>query len=160
MDNVASMVRRRLPLLLLAALLALLIVNWLHRGRHFVRAPKGPASYAPNLITFWTDFSAVLKNATPPVPLPGGHIEALINGYDPSLKAAYNNRQDLVDLTDEQIANLSTSHTRYLQQARELAPQLPYKKSSQGIAVAASGEFVPELVVSLLILRRTGSKPS
>ena len=49
------------------------------------------------------------------------------------------------------------AHARFVSQIPELAPKLPYTKGKQGIAVAASGTLLPVFLVSLKMLRRTGS---
>ncbi|KAG8530431.1 uncharacterized protein KY384_004933 [Bacidia gigantensis] len=147
-------IRRRIAVLFLAALLALLLLNWFHPRS---KTSESPTGFEIELITFWGNFSVALKDAAPPVPLPNKHVEAMINPYDGRNRAMFNHRQDLIDLSDEHVQLLRASHTQYVEIARELAPKLPYQQGSKGIAVTASGEWVPELVVSLKILRNSGS---
>ena len=49
------------------------------------------------------------------------------------------------------------AHARFVSQIPELAQKLPYAGGTKGIAVAASGALLPVFMVSLKMLRRTGS---
>lgn len=49
------------------------------------------------------------------------------------------------------------AHARFVSRIPELAPKLAYAKGTQGIVVAASGALLPVFLVSLKMLRRTGS---
>ncbi len=49
------------------------------------------------------------------------------------------------------------AHARFVSQIPELASKLPYARGTQGIVVAASGALLPVFLVSLKMLRRTGS---
>ena len=115
------------------------------------------ASYSPELLDFWDNFSSTLTASTPPVPLPNKSIEALINSFA-QISSSFAYRQDLIELSDQDVETLRDSHTEFVKHVRALAPRLPYKNGSQGIVMTASGEFMPQLVVSLRMLRRSASK--
>jgi len=155
--------------------LALLGLVWLRLGGHnikaHIRVPKLyiPAAnstdttalpfsgYDPSLITFWAKLSAALQEAAPKCTLPTDPIEAPINNFA-SVGKKFNYRPDLLVLPQEDVDDLRAAHAKYVGQIQELAPQLPFTKGTKGIVTTAAGEFMPPLVVSLRMLRRTGSK--
>lgn len=114
-------------------------------------------TFHPDLLPFWSNLSAVLEDTKPSVPLPSKPIEALINGFA-SLGSSFNFRQDLVELSQKDVDILQNDHSRFVAQLPALAPQLPYENGTRGIVTAAAGSFVPVLVTSLRMLRKTGSK--
>lgn len=166
---------RRLIVLLPLIVLALLSFAWLRHGgdntRANIRVPNlfSPTANATNatviphpsddatLIAFWADLSVALQEAAPKCALPTNPIEAPINSFA-SVGKDFNYRPDLLVLPPEDVTDLKDAHTKYVAKTQELAPRLPYAKGTRGIVTTAAGEFMPPLIVSLRMLRRTGSK--
>ena len=178
---------RRSKLLILSPLIILALLGFIsvwhggrlrERSRHLfpalshvkngtrVEANKGSESSSdatsrgqlqPGLLRFWERTSKALLLAKPQVSLPDEHIEALINNYG-SVGKSIQHRQDLIKLSDEDVESLRQSHAKFVDKISLLAEDLPYERGTQGIVTTAAGEFVPILVVSLRMLRRTGSK--
>lgn len=112
--------------------------------------------FVPGLLPFWDKFAKVLTGAKPPVQIPGGDLLPYFMNFDTVNRETFSYRQDYIDLAPGDVALNRAAHARFLQQAREMANQLPYKKGSRGIVTTASGRFFPPLMVTLRMLRRTG----
>ena len=167
---------RRSKLLLLTPLIALALLGlaWLQLTRNHNR-PQLPLlkplsndsttphpdtvspGYQPGLLEFWDKLSQALVDAAPKASLPDERIEAPINSFA-NVKKGFNYRPDLLQLPEKDVEDLRDAHSRFVARLSELAPQLPYKKGTKGIVTTAAGGFVPILIVSLRMLRRTESK--
>ena len=127
-------------------------------------AANGTASGAKSLLTnhtsalrpFWDAVSKALLDAKPPCALPDDDIQAPAIKFAELKKGA--DRPDPLNIEQKDVDGLKGAHSRFVAQIPRLAPQLPYVKGSKGIVTTAAGEFLPTLVVSLRMLRRTGSK--
>ena len=121
-----------------------------------------PGSLPSDILSFWFEIVPILlEDARPQVPNlpfmgPGTGIEAKISPFA-TLPQGYNRWQDLIHLSDRDIRELRNAHGRFLAGISGLTSELPYKAGSKGIVTTASGSFLPILVVSLQMLRRTGS---
>ncbi|KAK4694050.1 alpha 1,2-mannosyltransferase, partial [Lecanoromycetidae sp. Uapishka_2] len=113
--------------------------------------------YDQTLAAFWENLSSALHDTAPKCILPTGPIEAPINKFA-SVGKNFNYRPDLLALAPQDVEDLKDAHTRYVARIEKLAPQLPFSKGTKGIVTTAAGEFMPPLIVSLRMLRRTGSK--
>lgn len=162
--------RSRILVLSPVLCLALLGLAWLRFGGHLrqralfavndntsLATRPASISYEAGLIPFWDQLSKVLLEARPKNALPENPIEAPINNFA-GIRKGSNFRPDLIDLPQQDVDELRDAHSRYVAQLPQLAPQLPYAKSTKGIVTTAAGEFMPILVVSLRMLRRTESK--
>lgn len=63
-----------------------------------------------------------------------------------------------VVLDDEQHLALKTSHAEFIDRMRIRAYQLPYIKGSKGIVMTAGGTYLIHALVSVRMIRRTGTK--
>lgn len=130
----------------------------IYPGTNAANASAVPSSkHDVSLVEFWQNLSPALHEAAPKCTLPTDPIEAPINKFA-TVGKSFNYRPDLLALPQEDVKDLKDAHTRYLAKMQELAPQLPYAKGTKGIVTTAAGEFMPILIVSLRMLRRTGSK--
>ncbi|THW40066.1 nucleotide-diphospho-sugar transferase [Aureobasidium pullulans] len=64
-------------------------------------------------------------------------------------------RPDHLNITSTDIATMRFAHTAYLKDARQMS--LPFQEGASGIVSAAAGKYLPVFVISLRMLRRTGS---
>lgn len=115
-----------------------------------------PSPFQPGLIEFWDATSRALFEAKPDCSLPTEPVEAPLNEFA-SLKKGFNFRPDLLKIPQQDVERMRAGHTRFVSQIPELAQKLPYANGTRGIAVAASGSLLPVFLVSLKMLRRTGS---
>ena len=167
---------RRSKLVFLTPLvaLALLSLAWLQLNRKAYR-PQFPLvkplandsttphpntvspGYQPGLIEFWDTLSQALVETAPKCSLPTEPIQAPINSFA-NVGKGFNYRPDLLKLPEQDVDDLRYAHSRFVAKLPELALHLPYAKGTKGIVTTASGDFVPIFIVSLRMLRRTGSK--
>ena len=136
-------------------------LRWLHQP--FTAATNGTSAddvplspFQPGLIEFWDTTSRALVEAKPDCSLPSEPIEAPLNEFA-SLKKGFDFRPDLLKIPQQDVDKLRDAHARFMAQVPELAQKLPYETGTQGIVVAASGALLPVFLVSLRMLRRTGS---
>lgn len=65
---------------------------------------------------------------------------------------------DILKTTPKQTLNMMESHRGYVKAVEEKLPRyIPKKKHSQGIVTVGGGSYFPALMVSLRLLRRTGT---
>ena len=108
------------------------------------------------LIEFWDTTSCALVEAKPDCSLPTEPIEAPLHEFA-KLKKNFDFRPDLLQIPQQDVNKMRDAHTRFVSQIPELAQKLPYANGTQGIVVTASGALLPVFLVSLRILRRSGS---
>ena len=113
-------------------------------------------------LSFWVTLAPILEETRPLIPKlpptgPSTGIEALINHFA-NLPVGYERHQDLLRIPDRDVGQMQDAHTAYVQRTADLAAKLPFKKGTKGIVTTAVGPFLPILVVTLRMLRRTGSK--
>lgn len=115
-----------------------------------------PSPFPSGLVEFWDATSRALVEAKPDCSLPTEPIEAPLNDFA-SLKKDFDFRPDLLKMPQQDVDKMRDAHARFVSRIPELAHKLPYANGTQGIVVAASGALLPVFLVSLRMLRRTGS---
>lgn len=116
--------------------------------------PSSP--FHPGLVEFWDATSRALVLAKPDCSPPTDPIQAPLNEFA-SLNKSFDFRPDLLDIPQRDVDIMRDAHARFVSRIPELAQKLPYAKGTQGIVVAASDALLPVFLVSLKMLRRTGS---
>ena len=139
-------------------------LGWLHHP--FTAANNGtsaddgipPSPFQPGLVEFWDRASRALVEAKPDCSLPTELVEAPppLNDFA-SLAKGFDFRPDLLPMPQQDVDRMRDAHARFVSRIPELAQRLPYANGTRGIAVAASGALLPVFLVSLRMLRRTGS---
>lgn len=136
--------------------------GWLHNP--FTAATNGepadeipPSPFHPDLIDFWDLTSRALVETKPDCSLPTDPIEAPPLNESASLKKDVDFRPDLLQIPQRDVDIMRDVHAHFVSQIPELAQNLPYVNGTQGVVVAASGALLPVFLVSLRMLRRTGS---
>jgi alpha 1,2-mannosyltransferase len=61
-------------------------------------------------------------------------------------------------MTDDDVQSMRQSHSTFVDLLDSYSPSLEYKKGTKGIVTSAGGSYFPILAISLLMLRRSGSK--
>lgn len=121
------------------------------------RALQDPlAEFALRLTRFWESFAHALVVARPPCPVPELHEPfPRVLRFD-EVHEEYP-RVDSITIPDEALDRFKNAHASIKDEVLRLAPGLPYMSGTRGIVTTAGGEYMPVLLVSLRMLRRTGS---
>lgn len=105
---------------------------------------------------FWPQFYAALIAATPRVSLPHDSQSAQINRFVANSDADF--RPDLIHLDDADVDELASAHSWFVEQITSQDFAKPhFVPGSQGIVTTAGGHYLPEVIVAIRMLRRTGS---
>ncbi|PGH34037.1 alpha 1,2-mannosyltransferase [[Emmonsia] crescens] len=106
-------------------------------------------------IKFWQTLLPILQRNAPDCPSPerDGKVGAIgFNAADPPP------RPSLISMPDADVLKMEQAHTRFLQQAKASPNLKPVAiPRSRGVVYTAGGPYLPVLVSSLRMLRRTGS---
>ncbi|KAK9364389.1 mannosyltransferase putative-domain-containing protein [Lipomyces kononenkoae] len=117
------------------------------------------ADFPPELNRFWINFADSLVKARPVC------SEIRINHDPPNdtetrFEPDNHNKQrvDFLELSAEDRQALKDSHSFMVKQALDQAPHLFYNRTTKGIVTTAGPRYMPILLVSLRMLRRSGSR--
>lgn len=113
---------------------------------------RRPPSRIPE---FWKQFATVLDLAAPRFDPPERRGNAKTIGFDQFNRSTEPARQDNLFIYDEALQDLRNAHHRFVQTIYS-APQLSYTPGSRGIVSTASGDYLPVVIISLRMIRRTG----
>ncbi|KAI5199023.1 glycosyltransferase family 71 protein [Aureobasidium subglaciale EXF-2481] len=95
-----------------------------------------------------------LKDASP------GEVDIQRTGQAPAVvfwtTDAASTRPDFINITSTDVSTMRFAHSAYLKDAKHT--DLPFQKGTSGIVSAAAGKYLPVFVISLRMLRRTGSQ--
>ncbi|KAL4780559.1 mannosyltransferase putative-domain-containing protein [Aspergillus varians] len=153
----------RVRVLFLATVLAIFCI-WL-----FVRYPNssGPGASLENAnsqteelpldghIVFWSQLQPVLISSMPKCdpPLRLGNAPTIrVEESDPD------NRPEMLDMLPDEVEEMKNAHTKFVDSMGMMAAHLHYIPNTRGIISTAGGPYLPVLVISLRMLRRTGSE--
>jgi len=163
---------RRYRILLLLSIFVIfgLAFSYYHVFNYLPVLPefKTPSfSWASNSSKFWRTFAPLLATAAPkcsPPERPVEHAVAKSRFYDDSwnLRQGKNwqveNFSNLLNLSDGDVESMRQSHSMFVDLLGSNSPALEYQKGTKGIVTSAGGSYFPVLIISLLMLRRTGSR--
>ncbi|EYE90560.1 alpha-mannosyltransferase [Aspergillus ruber CBS 135680] len=150
-------VRSRVRTLLLALFLVSVITWCLSRSRQsdgqtgqvpIIHNPKGH-------IKFWRQFEPLLSKYEPKCLPPErlGSAESIrFEQADPDY------RPELIEMSAEDVAIMKKAHHGFVSEIKKDGPKLHYESHTRGIVSTAGGSYLPVLVISLRMLRRTGSE--
>lgn len=120
------------------------------------------AGYHEGSLSFWNQLVKLLLVDAKPNSAdlsrtgPGTAIEAPLNAFI-HLPSNSTFRPNLIEIPQQDFGDLKRAHDIFVLKLPELAWQLPYTAGSKGVVFTASTASLPALVVSLRMLRRTGS---
>ncbi|CEL01655.1 hypothetical protein ASPCAL01235 [Aspergillus calidoustus] len=153
----------RLRILILATIVAFFFIWSLSRySASYPRLPgyrpHGRVAQEPSLdghMHFWTQMQPLLLATTPRCnpPLRLGNAPTIrVEESDP------NNRPEMLDMLPEEVEEMRNAHFKFVDAIKTAAPRLHYIPNTRGIVSTAGGSYLPVLVISLRMLRRTGSE--
>lgn len=102
----------------------------------------------------WQQLHPLLEEFKPDCPQPALHDSAGARRFDAVNETP---RENYVSNVDEIQLPMQTAHDSFVQAIRNLKVNRPYVRGTTGIVSSAGGDYLPTFLVSLLLLRRTGS---
>ncbi|CAG7957721.1 unnamed protein product [Penicillium nalgiovense] len=144
---------------LFAALMLLIFLTWTI-WRHleaYIPNPSSPQAITdltPSHRQFWREFHGLLEKYAP-------DTEPIIE-YEKAPTEGFNThnappRPDTLYIAEEDIMTMKEAHTGFVNSIANSPPNLPYLPGTKGMVSTAGGTYLPVLVISLRMLRRTGS---
>jgi alpha 1,2-mannosyltransferase len=163
----------RIRRFLVTAASALLLIVFINRCGHFSpllngtrlhllgysRASGANHILSPEVQQYWRILRDHLYQLAPDVePILMEKKATLVDEKVDLQKEPSHARLDLIALPRQTVEALQTTHDAMLNLSKVLAPNLPYKKFSRGIVTTAGGKYFNIVIVSLRMLRRSGSQ--
>ncbi|KAF4511730.1 hypothetical protein G6O67_003502 [Ophiocordyceps sinensis] len=150
--------RRILPPLILACVLVWYLTTW--KGVPFNRPvdphdASGQDANHDGFIKFWSQLQPLLMAHEPRCEPPRRLGDAPASGFEASGPAP---RPDLLEMSARDLLKMETAHSDFVRAIIAHPPDMPYVPRSRGLVTTAGGFYLPVLVISLRMLRRTGSK--
>ncbi|KGO54050.1 Alpha-mannosyltransferase [Penicillium expansum] len=146
--------RTVLVALTLAAFLTWAILRQFKAYIPNLSSPTTAADLTTSHREFWREFHALLENYAPGTDTIIEYEKASTEGFN-----AHNPppRPDILYVPEGDVATMKEAHTGFVNAITDSQPELPYLPDTKGIVSTAGGSYLPVLVISLRMLRRTGS---
>jgi alpha 1,2-mannosyltransferase len=112
-----------------------------------------------DIIRFWQDFAAILHDARPqikPIKLGKGKPAAKYMSYKKMIEDDPL-RVERLNLSEKDEDVMYYAHRLMRDSARTLSAQVPYRPNTHGIVMTAGTKLMPILLVSLRLIRRSGT---
>lgn len=111
-------------------------------------------SFRRHQIEFWRSFEPLLAASQPlcDPPLRLGRAEA--QGFHPLGQLA---RPNLLEMPKESVEKMRAAHTQFVNSLKDEPLQMAFTPGSRGLVSTAGGNYLPVFVISLRMLRRTGT---
>ncbi|CAG7929578.1 unnamed protein product [Penicillium olsonii] len=132
----------------LIAAVALTLLIWTISRSYLASRPLHPTSH-----NFWREFHALLEEYKPGTSPIVEDAKAPTQGFNAHSAPP---RPDILDMPQADLIKMKLAHTGFLA-AITNPPKPPYKPKTKGIVSTAGGPYLPVLVISLRMLRQTGS---
>jgi len=141
----------------IAAIYLFTVVALVHRSRcdtnDCLRSPD--SSLLHRQANFWQFFLNDLERYGP-------KCDPVVHPEDSGLDIFYNEsdhraRPDKLEMSNEQLSTVRSAHTNFVRRLKEREYTLPYNPKTRGIVTTAGGPYLAVALVSIRMLRRTGS---
>ncbi|OJJ51825.1 hypothetical protein ASPZODRAFT_469949 [Penicilliopsis zonata CBS 506.65] len=142
---------RRGVIFLALGVITLSLWVWSHHPSEREPSSVSPAGHG----VFWTEFYRLVVSSAPDCEPPTRIANAESEGFDPKNTRPAPN---LLQMTDADVHTMHEAHSRFVERIRSSPPPLQYTPSTRGLVSTAGGPYLPVLVISLRMLRRTGSQ--
>jgi alpha 1,2-mannosyltransferase len=129
------------------------------RGSGYARQNSTAAPFDTKLVDFWLEFSKTLEDNRPACKklaithAPPTEVETRWEPNKPSKP-----RMNHLLLHPQKFVPLRQAHATMANQSVLQAPRLHYNEGTKGIVTTAGPRYIPILLVSLRLIRRSGSK--
>ncbi|QSS61946.1 hypothetical protein I7I51_04123 [Histoplasma capsulatum] len=118
-------------------------------------SPFEARSLQSRQIRFWHTLLPILQQNAPDCPSPHRDRNAGAVGFNATEPPP---RPSLISMPEQDVLKMQQAHTRFLQHVKSSSDLNPIViPESRGVVYAAGGSYLPVLVSSLRMLRRTGS---
>ena len=111
--------------------------------------------YEDPRVAFWASFQTLLESNKPNCSPPKSKGSSGAIGFNPTDGAP---RPDLLEMSDMDVGKMRQAHSKVVHKLNTDPPKMVYTPGTRGIVSTAGGTYLPILVISLRMLRRTGSK--
>lgn len=112
------------------------------------------SSFREKQIEFWRSLEPLLAGSDPDCESPKRLGKTKEEGFNPSNSPA---RPDLLEIPKSSIEKMQNAHTNFVEGIKENPPEMVFTPGSQGLVSTAGGKYLPVFVISLRMLRRTGT---
>jgi alpha 1,2-mannosyltransferase len=106
---------------------------------------------------FWRQLHPLLMKYEPNCDPPHKSAAAAATVYDPNRPHP---RPDVIEMTRANVAKMKIAHDAFVSEISSRRPRLHYNPGTRGLVSTVAGTYLPVLVISLRMLRRTGSRMS
>lgn len=110
-------------------------------------------AFRKSQIEFWKSLESLLDSSKPDCDTPKRLGRAKAAGFNPS----GSERPKHLEMPKDDVEKMRKAHAKFVQGIREDSPQLVYTPGSQGLVSTGGGKYLPVFVISLRMLRRTGT---
>ncbi|KAF7717629.1 Alpha-1,2-mannosyltransferase [Penicillium ucsense] len=119
-------------------------------------ATSQPLDLAKSQQLFWQQLHELVERHGPQAMPIVEYEKAPTEGFDPEDSQPL---QNYLTVDSDDVSGIKIAHARFLAALADdpLASRVPYRPGTRGIVSTAGGAYLPVLVISLRMLRRTGS---
>ena len=106
-------------------------------------------------VEFWRAFQVLLASSKPDCPPPKRLGSSGAIGFNPTNAPA---RPNTLEMPSGDVEKMRKAHSDLVHRLNTNPPKMVYTPGTRGIVSTAGGSYLPILVISLRMLRRTGAK--
>ena len=111
-------------------------------------------SFRKKQIEFWASFETLLALSKPDCESPKRLGRSNSQGFNPS---DHLERPNLTEMSKESVGKMREAHKKLVDGIKGNHPQMVFTPGSRGLVSTAGGKYLPVFVISLRMLRRTGT---
>lgn len=106
-------------------------------------------------LSFWLQLHPLLMKYEPNCDPPHKSATAVATVYDPKRPQP---RPDVIEMAVINVAKMKIAHDGFVSEITSRHPRLHFNPGTRGLVSTVAGTYLPVLVISLRMLRRTGSR--
>ena len=110
-------------------------------------------AFRKSQIEFWKSLESLLDSSKPECDTPERKGRAKAVGFDPS----GGERPKHLEMPEADVETMRKAHQKFVEGISDGHPQMAYTPGSQGLVSTGGGKYLPVFVISLRMLRRTGT---
>lgn len=110
-------------------------------------------AFRKSQIEFWKSLESLLDASKPDCDPPKRQGRAKAMGFDP----AGRERPKHLEMPEADVETMRKAHEKFVEGIKDGNPPMVYTPGSQGLVSTGGGQYLPVFVISLRMLRRTGT---